>query len=143
MLTNILAIILVLIFTVLAAIHVYWLFGGTWGIEQVIPTKENEMSALVIPKFATAIVALVLFVFALIYLITSGLLQLQEPHWIVHYGCWIIPSIFMLRAIGDFKYVGFFKQIKHTKFAKADSKWFVPLCLTIAIFGILIQLIKV
>ena len=142
MMTTILSIILLTIFTGLGLIHFYWLFGGKWGLEKVIPTKENQTSTLSIPKFATLIVALVLILFGLIYLVKSGLINLQIPNLVTKYGYWIIPSIFILRAIGDFKYVGFFKKIKDTEFAKADSKWFVPLCLTIGIFGILTQLIN-
>jgi len=142
MMTTILSIIILAIFTALGLIHFYWLFGGKWGLEKVIPTKENQTSTLSIPKFATLIVALVLLLFGLIYLVKSGLINVQIPNLVTKYGYWIVPSIFILRTIGDFKYVGFFKKIKDTEFAKADSKWFVPLCLTIGIFGILIQLIN-
>ncbi|WP_396600981.1 DUF3995 domain-containing protein [Algibacter sp. R77976] len=142
MMTTILSIFLLTIFTGLGLIHFYWLFGGKWGLEKVIPTKENQTSRLLIPKFATLIVALVLLLFALIYLVKSGLINVQIPNLVTKYGYWIIPSIFILRAIGDFKYVGFFKKLKNTEFAKTDSKWFAPLCLTIGIFGILIQLMN-
>lgn len=142
MITTISSIILLAIFTSLGFIHFYWLFGGKWGLEKVIPTKDNQTSTLSIPKFATLIVALVLLLFGLIYLVKSGLTNVHIPNLVTKYGYWIIPSIFILRAIGDFKYVGFFKKIKNTKFAKADSKWFTPLCLTIGMFGILIQLMN-
>lgn len=142
MMTTILSIILLAIFTTLGLIHFYWLFGGKWGLEKVIPTKKNQMSTLSIPKFATLIVALILLLFSLIYLVKSRLINVQTPNLVTKYGYWIIPSIFILRAIGDFKYVGFFKKIKNTEFAKADSKWFVPLCLTIGIIGILIQIMN-
>ena len=142
MITTILSITLLTIFTLLSLIHFYWLFGGKWGLEQVIPTKENQTNTLSIPKFATLIVALVLLLSGLLYLLKSGLVNIQIPNWILNYGYWIIPSIFVMRVIGDFKYVGFFKKIKDTEFAKADSKWFIPLCLTIGIFGILIQLMN-
>ena len=142
MTTTILSIILLTYFTSLGFIHFYWLFGGKWGLEKVIPTKDNQTGTLSIPKFATLIVALVLLLFGLIYLVKSGLINVHIPNLATKYGYWIIPSIFILRAIGDFKYVGFFKKIKDTEFAKADSKWFVPLCLTIGIFGILIQLMN-
>ena len=142
MTTTILSIILLTFFTSLGFIHFYWLFGGKWGLEKVIPTKDNQTGTLSIPKFATLIVALVLLLFGLIYLVKSRLINVHIPNLATKYGYWIIPSIFILRAIGDFKYVGFFKKIKDTEFAKADSKWFVPLCLTIGIFGILIQLMN-
>ncbi len=63
MMTTILSIILLAIFTALSLMHFYWLFGGKWGLEKVIPTKENQTSTLSIPKFATLIVALVLILF--------------------------------------------------------------------------------
>jgi hypothetical protein len=139
MMTTILSIILLAIFTALGLIHFYWIFGGKWGLGKVIPTKENQTSTLSIPKFATLIVALVLLLFGLIYLLKSGLINVQIPNFVTKYGYWIIPSIFILRAIGDFKYVGFFKKIKNTEFAKADSKWFAPLCLIVGIIGLLTQ----
>ena len=142
MITTVFSITLFLIFTALGAFHFYWLFGGKWGLEKVIPTKNNQMNTPSIPKFATLIVAVVLLLFGLAYLVKSRLLNFEIPNWIIYYGYWIIPSIFMLRAIGDFKYVGIFKKIKDTEFAKADSKWFVPLCLTIGLFGVLIQIIN-
>ncbi len=142
MMIMILSIILCLIFAVLGGFHFYWLFGGVWGIKKVIPTKDNEKNTLAIPKFATLLVGLILVAFGLIYLIKSGLLSVQLPNWIVMYGYWFIPSVFILRSIGEFKYVGFFKKIKNTEFSKADSKIFSPLCLVIGVIGILIQLIK-
>ena len=44
-----------------------------------------------------------------------------------HYGLWIIASLFMLRAIGEFKYVGFFKKYKHIQFGKNDTRYYVSI----------------
>lgn len=142
MIAIILSIILFLIFTVLGAFHFYWLFGGTWGLKKAIPTKSNEVNTISIPKLATLIVGLVLVLFGLIYFMKSGLINVQVPDWLTNYGYWFIPSLFILRAIGEFNYVGFFKKIKNTEFAQADSKIFSPLCLTIGIIGILLQLMN-
>ncbi len=140
MIITILSIILFLIFTVLGGLHFYWLFGGIWGLKKVIPTKSNALNSLSIPKFATLVVALVLVSFGLIYLLKSELVTFQVPNWVTNYGYWCIPSIFIVRAMGDFNYVGFFKKIKDTEFAKADSKIFSPLCLSIGIIGVIIKL---
>uniref|UniRef100_UPI0040491472 DUF3995 domain-containing protein n=1 Tax=Flavobacterium sp. TaxID=239 RepID=UPI0040491472 len=142
MTTIILSLILLVIFISLGFIHFYWLLGGKWGLDKALPTKEVGEKAIEPPKIATVIVGVVLISFGLIYLIKTGLINFQVPNWITTYGSWIIPSIFILRAIGDFKYVGIFKKIKNTEFAKADSKWFIPLCLTIGILGVLIQLMN-
>lgn len=134
-----LSIILFIIFLILGLLHCYWFFGGTWGLQQVVPTKKNGTHSISPPKFATFLVAVVLISFGVFYLVKTNFIALQLPNTIVDYAYWIIPSLFILRAIGDFNYVGFFKKIKHTTFAKADSKWFSPLCLSIGIIGIVIQ----
>jgi hypothetical protein len=53
-------------------------------------------------------------------------------------GMWIIVLTFLIRAIGDFNYVGFFKKQKKTIFGKADTKFYTPLCLTIAILAFIL-----
>ena len=58
----------------------------------------------------------------------------------MRFGGWVIPIIFLLRAIGEFKYVGIFKRVKKTKFGRFDTKLFSPLCLIISILGIINQL---
>jgi fatty acid desaturase len=130
------------VFAILGGFHFYWLFGGTFGVKQVIPTKsptaKNEQA---IPPFATLIVALGLVSCGLLYLVKAEILILPIASWIIEYGLWFIPSIFILRSIGEFNYVGFFKKIKDTEFAKADSALFSPLCLGIGVTGILIQLL--
>jgi len=126
----------------LGGFHFYWLFGGIWGLSKVIPSKNNVAKTLSIPKFATLIVGLVLVLFGLLYFLKSGLINFQVPVLVTKYAYWFIPSVFILRAIGDFNYVGVFKKIKQTEFAKADSKIFSPLCLIIGISGVLIQLIN-
>ncbi len=57
-------------------------------------------------------------------MIKSGLVNIPLPNWVTSYMYWIVPSIFILRAIGDFNYVGFFKRIKQTEFSKADPTLF-------------------
>jgi hypothetical protein len=57
------------------------------------------------------------------------------------YGLWILMTLFILRAIGDFKYMGFFKKIKNTKFGQNDTKYFAPLCLIIGILTLLVAVL--
>lgn len=138
----ILSILLGIIFIGLGIIHFNWVIGGKFGFSESLPTKENGERVLNPKKMDSAIVGIGLTVFGIFYFLKSGLVELNSPEWIMKYGSWIIPSIFLLRAIGEFKYVGFFKNVKKTDFAKWDTKLFSPLCLAIAIIGITIQLIK-
>lgn len=142
MIVSILSILLFIVFTLLASIHIYWVIGGKWGLKQAIPTQNDGTLNLNPPTIATIIVAAGLMLFALFYLLKSGLIHIELPSWMLTLGYWFIPSIFILRAIGEFNYVGLFKKIKHTTFGKADTKIFIPLCLSIGIFGILIQLLS-
>jgi len=139
MITTILSLLLLIIFLVLGGFHFYWLLGGTWGLKKVIPTKKNEPNNLKIPKIATLIVGVILIFFGLVYFIKSKVINVSNPSWITNYMYWFIPFIFILRAIGEFNYVGFFKKIRDTEFSKADSKIFSPLCLIIGIVGVIIQ----
>ena len=141
--TIIIAIILFLIFLFISSIHIYWAFGGNWGSDAVLPTKDDNNTKVLNPSILpTLIVAFGLLGFGLHILIISGLIAFDIPQWLSNYGLWIIASIFTLRAIGDFKYVGFFKKIKLTKFGKNDTKYYSPLCLTIGIITLILELIK-
>jgi len=127
----------------ISSIHIYWAFGGNWGSDAVLPTKDDNNTKVLNPSILpTLIVAFGLLGFGLHILIISGLIAFDIPQWLSNYGLWIIASIFTLRAIGDFKYVGFFKKIKLTKFGKNDTKYYSPLCLTIGILTLILELIK-
>lgn len=135
------ALLLSLIFIGLGIIHFNWVAGGKFGFSVSLPTKENGEKVLNPKKIDSAIVGIGLTLFGIFYFLKSGVTDTNLPEWIIKYGGWVIPSIFLLRAIGEFKYVGFFKRVKNTAFGKWDSRLFSPLCLAIAITGIVIQLI--
>jgi Protein of unknown function (DUF3995) len=46
---------------------------------------------------------------------------------------YLLALVFALRAIGDFRYVGFFKSLGDEPFRSWDTWLFSPLCLAIAI----------
>jgi hypothetical protein len=44
------------------------------------------------------------------------------------------PSLGLVaRAIGEFKYLGFFKRVTGSKFARLDTLLYSPLCLLLAV----------
>ncbi len=137
----VLSLLLSFIFFILGIIHFNWVIGGEYGFTASLPTKENGERVLNPKKIDSAIIGIGLFAFSFFYVLKSELINPNEPQWILTYGSWIIPSIFILRAIGDFKYVGFFKKVKQTAFGRLDTIFFSPLCLFIAKVGLLIQFI--
>ena len=138
--STLLAVVLMVCFLVLAALHFYWLLGGTQGLDQALPTDEAGNRVLNPGKIETAIVGLGLLSFAFYYLVKSGILEVALPSFIVNYLGWGISLLFILRAIGDFRYVGFFKKIKHTEFGKYDTKYFSILSLIIGIIAFFVEL---
>lgn len=138
----ILTIILFIIFLILAVIHFIWAFGAKWGFDYALPTNEKGEMMINPKKSDCIIVGLGLSAFALFYLVQSNIIFLELPYGIFSIGGWIIPSIFNIRAIGDFKYIGFFKKIRYTNFGRMDTKCYSPLCLMIGTMGVIIQVIR-
>nr|WP_294921856.1 DUF3995 domain-containing protein [uncultured Flavobacterium sp.] len=136
----IVTLLLVLIFLFLSSIHFYWAFGGKWEIEGVYPSKTDGTPMRPPGILATLIVAIGLLSFAAFYLIKAGYIAVQLPLWLNKNGLWILTGIFILRAIGEFNYLGFFKKVKNTKFAVNDTKYYAPLCLIIALLTLILQL---
>jgi len=131
-----------IVFTILGSIHFNWALGGKFGFENSLPTNENGERVLNPKKIDSALVGLILFCFGGFYVINVTVLQpILSPN-IRNIIGWIIPSVFILRAIGDFKYIGFSKRIKNTPFGKIDTLFYSPLCFIIGILGILIQFLK-
>lgn len=127
------SILLVVVFGVIACLHVYWAAGGRWGIEHAAPVNEYGNKFLDTGVVACLVVAAGLILFSVYYLmLPSGMLSLAG---------WIIPSIFLIRAIGDFRYVGFTKKVKSSTFAELDTKFFSPLCVVIAGLGFAVKLL--
>lgn len=88
---------------------------------------------------ACIVVAVGLILFAMYYLLRIKFIEFALPDFIMNSFGWIISGIFFIRAIGDFKYVGFTKKIRDTEFAKLDTLIYSKLCLVIAILGFMIE----
>jgi hypothetical protein len=138
----ILSVINAFIFTAIAALHFYWALGGRKWADAVLPEMQGNAKKLFIPgKLTTLAVASGLLFFAFI---ASGALSLFSDFLTDNffvYGNAAVGVIFLLRAIGDFKYAGLFKKIKDTLFAKNDTKYFTPLCIGISFIAFLIAYI--
>ena len=89
----------------------------------------------------TLIVAWGLLAIGFFILIKAGQLDFYIPAIVTTYGLWIVGILFIVRAIGEFTYVGFFKKIRHTRFGQNDTKYYSPLCLLIGILTLLVELL--
>ncbi|KKX47358.1 DUF3995 domain-containing protein [Sphingobacterium sp. IITKGP-BTPF85] len=128
----------IVVFLFLAAMHLYWVCNGQFGIAATIPTKLNGKRVFTPSRFGTFIVAVGLFLFALLNMVFDGLVQLPVASIYIGYGMWIIAAIFLLRFIGDFKYVGITKRFRKSVFARKDTYFFSPLCFFLFVSHILL-----
>lgn len=132
---------LIAVFLFLSGIHFYWSLGGQWGSGSVIPSKDDSVKVAMPGVLATLTVALGLLAFGLIISLRIAEFYVKlnsNLEAVVNFGLWVIAGIFILRAVGEFKYVGFFKKYKHTKFGLNDTKYYSPLCLLVGILTMLL-----
>jgi len=132
---------LAIIFVLLSGIHFYWAIGGKWGFKEALPTTLEGRFLFQPKMFEGIVVGFTLLLMAIFYGIRSGAIPLDLPSSIAQIGGWAIPSIFLLRTLGDFKYVGLFKKVKPTNFSERDTKYFVPICAFLCIAGYWVQYI--
>lgn len=126
------------LFFALAGIHFYWAAGGEWGGDVAVPSTKSGTKLLAPSALACVMVGIGLSIFGLIELGRVGLLYHSDFSQFFVYGNYFIAAIFFLRAMGDFNYVGFFKKVKGTPFAKNDTAFYSPLCLFISITSLYI-----
>jgi glucan phosphoethanolaminetransferase (alkaline phosphatase superfamily) len=139
----IISLLLSLVFFCIAAIHFYWAFGGKLFLNAAIPTNENSEAKIFSPSpLATILIAFIFCALAIFILIKCEIIFLQLPIWINYYGLWFVVFIFTVRAVGDFKYAGFFKKASNTLFAKLDTKFYSPLCFAIAFLTAILIFLK-
>lgn len=125
---QLLAIIVAIPFIGLSILHLYWVFGGKSGMTKTVPAVNNQ-PVFVPGPVSTAIVAGGLAGFALLALTLGfGLLPANyQPY--AKFAGFAVGAILILRAIGEFRYVGFFKRIKGSDFATYDTRYYSPFCL--------------
>jgi len=124
------------IFLMISLVHVYWASGGKLGSEAAIPRVPGEGGTQSRPAFkpsgfVTLLVAVGLLLIAMLVCLRVGLcLPAVQDGWLQ----WVISGVAILmfaRAIGDSNLVGFFKEVKDSKFARLDTWVYSPLCVVL------------
>lgn len=129
-----LATLLAAVFAFLGGLHVYWAMGGRKWILAAIPEVEGKPT--IMPgKGITLAVAIGLFAFGTLAFLLVFPPEIKLP--LESIG-WVVAGIFLLRAIGEFKYVGFFKRVRHTAFGRRDTRLYSPLCFFISLTFVLL-----
>lgn len=128
---------LVLAFSLIGAIHAYWVAGGRWALAAAVPTlpgksnSEPRRKAFSPSGAATLAVALGLWGIALLVAMRAGLWADAVTHVALQGMLALLALAMFARAVGDFRLVGFFKTVTGSRFAWLDTRLFSPLCVAL------------
>ncbi|EED97374.1 conserved hypothetical protein [Burkholderia multivorans CGD1] len=116
----------------IALVHVYWACGGRRGKRAAIP--EHDGVPLLHPSTAgTCTIAAALLAAACVVAARAGWVWPGRYPGASGIAIVVLALLFAVRAVGDFRYVGFFKRIRGSRFARMDTLYYSPLCATLAL----------
>lgn len=125
--------------TVLGALALLHVYRGVAGVGGGVAIPEVEGRPLFVPsRLSCFAVAAALALAALLVLWRGGHVALPLPGVVSTLGSAGVGIAFVLRAIGDFRLVGFSKKIRGTRFATWDTRLFSPLSLAIGCCSLLV-----
>jgi len=114
-----------------ALFHIYWAFGGRWGYRVAFPRVKS--------KTVFKIGHIEMFLLG-VGLAAAGFLILGRMKIWTIWAIWryyrsgvlLLSAFALIRAVGDFRYLGFFKDRRFDFSSKIDTWVISPLCLYIA-----------
>jgi len=104
------------ILIVAAAFHFYWGFGGRYGDNASIPQHPNGGRVFTPRSGAAHIVGAVLLGSVLCILSVANYITLPIPNNLPRTAITLLSLIFVIRAVGWFRYVGFFQKSQEYAF---------------------------
>jgi hypothetical protein len=120
-----------------AAFHAHWAFGGRLGFSVSLPQLPDGAPVMAhrLPWWrpAAGVVALCLLCLALLLLEQAGYMKLPLPPGLVRAALLCVGVAFVARALIPNSYVGFFKSIRTTRWAKYDTRLYSPLFLLLGL----------
>lgn len=127
------------VLSLIAAIHVYWAFGGLWPaqtVEGLIHTVIGDPRfERMPPVWMTIAVAVAILCAAWIALERSNIVRFL-PRWMVTMGCWVLMAAFALRGLSAFLVAAGIRTVSPVltePFATNDLWLYGPLCTLIAL----------
>ena len=98
------------IFILHSFLHIYWALGGNWGMSAIVPYVSEGQRRFRTGVYARLAIGAVMGVFAFITIGNMGIFDAYLGRDFIRYATTVIGAIFLLRAMGDFHYMGFFKK---------------------------------
>ena len=118
-------------FVAIALWHFYMAFTGMSGESAAVPSIDGK--PLFVPSAGSTIaVGVVLLLFALLVAATAGMVSIGVTRTVLSWLSWALAVGLCARAVGDFRYVGFFKKVRGSRFARMDTLLYSPVCLLLS-----------
>jgi hypothetical protein len=109
----------------IALVHFYWGLLAMDGEAVLVPEYEGE--PVYTPRNSDFLdVAAALVLGCVVVAARGELLHSPMPSEWTHAGTFGVALVLLARAVGDFRYVGFFKRVRDTAFAEWDTRLFSP-----------------
>lgn len=122
---------LALILLGLSGLHWYWVLVGAGDLDGFVPEVDGK-PVFEPGRLATSAVGLLLLLAAGICASEAELGGLPRLP-LSRVGVWALLVVFLLRSVGEFRLIGFFKRARGTRFARLDTWVYSPLCLVVAV----------
>jgi hypothetical protein len=125
------AVMLASVLAFLSLAHVYWAAGGRGPSMAAVPHAEGR-PAFTPTRAGAIVVAVGLAVAAVVALVCGGVVAPPVAAPYRAFGI-LLGLVFLARAIGEFRLVGFFKRVRGTDFAWWDTVLYSPLCVAMGV----------
>jgi hypothetical protein len=122
-----------------ATFHLYWALGGRVGYSVSLPQRPDGAPVMAHRlswwRPAAGAVALALAALALLLIAYSGHLPLPLPlpRGVARVALIAVAAAFAARALLPNPYVGFFKSLRGTRWARFDTRLYSPLFLLLGL----------
>ena len=120
-----------------AGFHLHWALGGRLGYSVSLPRRADGSPVMAHRlawwRPAAGAVALGLVALALLLLAHAGHLPLPLPPGLARAGLLATGAAFVARALVPNRYVGFFKSLRGTRWARFDTRLYSPLFLLLGL----------
>jgi hypothetical protein len=120
------------VLVLLSAWHFYWAAGGVLGKALAVP-QRSEAPLFRPSAGATVVVGILLAAAAALVLAQLKTWEAPFLNQLTRWGSWVLAAVFGLRAVGDTRWIGFFKRVRGTPFATLDTWVYSPLCMLLCV----------
>lgn len=116
----------------IAAVHFYWGLRSMDGATVLVPELDGR--PVYSPRNTDFLDVTAALLLACVVVAARGELVRSPlpPAWITA-GTYAVGAALLARAVGDFRYVGFFKRVRGTAFAEWDTRLFSPVSLLLGL----------